>query len=147
MPSSVSPSRTAWFQGVGLGSGTALARMGLAGAAAARTGVLVGKLVLAGNTRSRAVGRAGAAAFPLHAAARLAASKRSKMRCGRGGIEGEIGALKNKSLADQQFIIEAACRSRRCGPPISTRLGVRSVEICMGALVISGYHQRWSSTL
>ena len=81
---------------MGLGSGTALAAMGLAGAAAARTGVLVGKLVLAGSTRSTAVGRAGAAAFPLHAAARLAASKLCKMWCGRGGIVGEIGALQYK---------------------------------------------------
>ena len=73
MPSSVSPSRTVWIHGVGLGSGKGL---GIAvplfvSAAGVRTGVPVGNVVLLGSKVSAAVAVAVGA---LQAPVRLAAS-------------------------------------------------------------------------
>lgn len=69
----MSPSRTVWFHGVGLGSGRGLAIAGpmFVSKAGVRSGVPVGKVVLAGSKVSAAVGAAGGS---LHPPARLAAS-------------------------------------------------------------------------
>lgn len=96
MPSSVSPSRTVWFHGVGLGSGIGL---GIAGpmfvaTAGVMTGVPVGKVVLAGSKVSAVVGSAGGA---LHPPARLAASNTHKYGLVMVNLAGDIALLNFRS--------------------------------------------------
>ena len=96
MPRRVSPSRTVWFQGVGLGSGIGL---GMAvpvfpATAGVRTGVPVGKVVLVGSKVSAAVGTGGGL---VHPAAMLAAIKARKNELVRGNLAGGIALLNYRS--------------------------------------------------